>query len=72
MKTILKNCKVMVFNPNKKYDFQPIMTTDTGKELDTEEEVKLLGIEITRDLKCQTNTNTSVLKFTQNSGCQEI
>ena len=46
----------MVFNPNKKYDFHPTVTTDTGTTLDIEEEFKLLGIKITSDMKWHANT----------------
>ena len=56
MKINPKKSKIMVFNPNKKYDFHPTVTTDTGTTLDIEEEFKLLGIKITSDMKWHANT----------------
>ena len=56
MKINPKKSKIMVFNPNKKYDFHPTVTTDTGTTLDIKEEFKLLGIKITSDMKWHANT----------------
>ena len=56
MKINPQKSKIMVFNPNKKYDFHPTVTTDTGTTLDIEEEFKLLGIKITSDMKWHANT----------------
>ena len=58
MKINPQKSKIMVFNPNKKYDFHPTVTTDTGTTLDIEEEFKLLGV--TRKTLYSVTTHTKL------------
>ena len=51
-----KKTKVMLFNTSKKRDFQPEIVGEDGTVFDVEEEMKLLGIKITSDLKWHANT----------------
>ena len=52
-----KKTKVMLFNTGKKYDFQPEINFDDDNNcLDVVEELKLLGVKVTSDLKWHTNT----------------
>ena len=46
----------MLFNTRRKYDFQPQIKTESGELLDVEEEMKLLGIQISSDLSWHKNT----------------
>ena len=51
----------MLFNPTKTYDFVPELELE-GKEVETLEEMKLLGLTLRNDLKWKSNTNELVLK----------
>ena len=51
-----KKTKVMLFNTSRKRDFQPEIVGEDGTVFDVEEEMKLLGIKITSDLKWHANT----------------
>ena len=51
-----KKTKVMIFNTSKKRDLQPEISGEAGYCLDVEEEIKLLGVKITSDLKWHANT----------------
>ena len=51
-----KKTKVMVFNTSRKRDFQPEILGEDGNFFDVEEEVKLLGVKITSDMKWNANT----------------
>ena len=55
MKLNLKKTKVMLFNPSKTIDFTPQINVD-GNMIDMVEEMKLLGITLTSDLKWNSNT----------------
>ena len=55
MKLNLDKCKFMLFNPTKKYDFIPELEIE-GKSIETVEEMKILGITISNDLKWKANT----------------
>ena len=60
----------MLFNTGKKYDFQPEMTFNNDKNcLDAVEELKLLGVKVTCDLKWHSNTQYICAKGTQDFGC---
>jgi hypothetical protein len=55
MKVNTRKSKVMLFNNSKKNDFTPQMKID-NVTLDVVEEYKLLGVQITSDLKWHSNT----------------
>ena len=55
MKINKKKTKSMLFNTAKKRDFTPTLSID-GEEIDLVEEMKLLGVIITSDLKWSKNT----------------
>ena len=61
MKLNSKKCKFMLFNPTNTYDFVPELELE-GKEIETLEEMKLLGLTLRNDLKWKSNTNEMVLK----------
>ena len=48
--------KIMLFNPGKKHDFQPKIEME-GLKLDVVDQMKLLGVVITSDLKWDENTD---------------
>ena len=55
MKVNKKKTKIMLFNNAKKNDFTPVMKLD-NELLEVSEEIKLLGVKITTDLKWNANT----------------
>ena len=55
MKLNLNKCKFMLFNPTNNYDFIPELETE-GKSIETVEEMKILGLIVTDDLKWRANT----------------
>ena len=55
MKVNQTKSKVMLFNTARKYDFTPALSIDNNK-LEVIEEIKLLGVKITNDLKWDSNT----------------
>jgi hypothetical protein len=55
MKVNHKKSKVMLFNTSQKYDFTPALAINNDK-LEVVEELKLLGVKITNDLKWEQNT----------------
>ena len=61
MKLNNKKCKFMIFNPTIVYDFLPEMEIE-GNHLETLDEMKLLGLTLTSDLKWKTNTTNMVKK----------
>ena len=61
MKINLKKTKVMLFNTGKVNDFTPTTKID-GELLEVVEEMKLLGVKITSDLKWNSNTKYIVNK----------
>ena len=56
MKINIAKTKVMLFNPGKKFDFQPDLNIE-GVKLEVVEKMKLLGVVISSDLKWDENTN---------------
>ena len=55
MRVNKKNTKVMLFNTAKKHDFTPAFTIN-NELLEVTEEIKLLGVNVTNDLKWNSNT----------------
>ena len=62
MKINNKKTKVMLFNSKIKTDFQPKIFLQDGSLLEVVEEVKLLGVIITSDLKWKKNTKNIIIK----------
>ena len=60
-----KKSKVMVFNPTRKFQFPPELKIGTGDQLEVIEEVKLLGLLITSDMKWHNNTEYITTKAKQ-------
>ena len=56
-----KKTKVMVFNPCKAWDFLPELTLG-NHELEMVEEMRLLGVVITADMKWASNTEQMLIK----------
>ena len=50
--------KVMIFNKSKSYDFQPEFSFSSGINLDVIEQTRLLGLELTTDLRWSKNTKS--------------
>ena len=48
-----------IFNPTRKYDFVPNLEVN-GTNLETKEEMKLLGLKIRNDLSWKSNTDSMV------------
>ena len=61
MKLNTAKCKFMLFNPTINYDFIPELEID-GRELDTMEEMKMLGLVLSNDLSWRPNTDNMVMK----------
>jgi hypothetical protein len=61
MKLNLKKTKLMMFNNCKSIDFLPTFSID-GHEIDLVEEMKILGVVITSDMKFSANTEYMVLR----------
>ena len=55
MKINFPKTKFLLFDPTKNYDFIPQLTMD-GYELDTVEEMKLLGLTVRNYLSWSSNT----------------
>jgi hypothetical protein len=58
------NCsktKFMLFNPTETYDFIPEYELE-GKQLETQEEMKILGLTLSNDLKWRANTDNMTRK----------
>ena len=55
MKLNLDKCKFMLFNPTKHFDFIPELDME-GKSIETVENMKILGIIVSNDLKWKENT----------------
>ena len=62
MKVNNSKTKTMLFNSSKKTDFEPIIETPEGNQLDYVCETKLLGTILTEDLKTLKNTQHMVAK----------
>ena len=61
MKLNTGKCKFMLFNPTINYDFVPELEID-GKELDTMDEMKMLGLVLSNDLSWRPNTDNMIMK----------
>ena len=61
MKLNSKKSKFMVFNPTDNFDFEPHYEVE-GKEIETVEQMKLLGLIISNDLKWKPNTDNMIKK----------
>ena len=61
MKLNVAKCKFMLFNPTHNYDFIPQLQIQ-GTNIETMEEMKLLGLTLTNDLKWHANTEAMVKK----------
>ena len=61
MKLNVAKCKFMLFNPTHIYDFIPQLQIQ-GTNIETMEEMKLLGLTLTNDLKWHANTEAMVKK----------
>ena len=54
--------KVMIFNKSRKYDFPPEYAFRNGEILECLEETKLLGIQLSSDLKWKANSKAIQIK----------
>ena len=61
MKLNVAKCKFMIFNPTVNHDFLPELDIE-GNSLETREEMKLLGLVVSNDLKWKSNTDEMVTK----------
>ena len=61
MKLNFSKTKFITFNPTLKYDFEAGLNVD-GKEVESVENMKLLGLTITTDMKWRTNTDVMTKK----------
>ena len=56
-----RKSKFMIFNPTEKYDFEPRYEVD-GKDIETVDQMKLLGLIVSNDLKWRANTDNMTQK----------
>ena len=56
MKINTEKTKFMIFNTARKWDFTPKFEIE-GKEIESVDQLKLLGVQITSDLKWNANTD---------------
>ena len=61
MKLNVKKCKFMVFNPTQNHDFEPDLEIE-GSQIETQDEMKLLGLTVSNDLSWKSNTAQMVTK----------
>ena len=61
MKVNVEKCKFILFNPTHNFDFKPDLEIN-GQQLETMEEMKILGLTLRNDLSWKTNTNIMVNK----------
>ena len=61
MKLNFSKSKFMLFNPTTNFDFVPEFSTE-GNQIETLEEMKLLGIVFSNDLKWKSNTESITKK----------
>ena len=61
MKINFKNAKAMIFNPCTSIDFQPELVVD-GHEIEVVEEMRVLGVIVTSDMKWAANTHHMVTR----------
>ena len=59
MKLNLSKTKFMLFNPTLNYDFVPSLTME-NTNIETQDEMKLLGLTVRNDLSWKSNTNSMV------------
>ena len=57
-----RKTKAILFNRARNYDFMPHLTIEGSEPLDVVEEIKLLGVVISSDLKWRSNTTSMVKK----------
>ena len=50
--------KILIFNKSRKYDFPPEFSFSNGEYLEVLEEVRLLGVVLTSDLRWSANTSS--------------
>ena len=58
MKINTSKSNIMIFNRAKNHDFPPEYAFSDGEQLDVVEEIRLLGIQLTTDLKWNSNTKS--------------
>ena len=58
MKINVSKSKVLLFNKSKSYDFSPEFAFNSGPNLEVIEQTRLLGIELTTDLRWSENTKS--------------
>ena len=51
----------MLFNPTESFDFIPNYELE-GKQIETQEEMRILGLTLSNDLKWRTNTENMTMK----------
>ena len=61
MKLNCKKSKFILFNPTKNFDFVPELEIE-GNKLETQEEIKILGLIVRNDLSWRSNTDTMCKK----------
>ena len=61
MKINCKKTKFMLFNPTETYDFIPDYELE-GSHIETQEEMKILGLTLSNDLKWRSNTDSMTTK----------
>ena len=70
MKINVKKSNVMLFNTSRKFDFPPeILIPGTSDFLNSIESTRLLGIQLTTDLRWSKHTNFCVKRQGPSSGC---
>ena len=57
MKTNSKKTKILKFNKSRKHDFPPELCLSDGQMLEVVEDIKLVGVMVSQDLKWQKNTD---------------
>ena len=58
MKINSSKSKIMIFNKSRNYDFPPEYSFKDGQNLEVLEDTKLLGIQLSTDLRWSSNTQT--------------
>ena len=65
MKINSKKTKILKFNKSRKHDFPPELYLSDGQMLEVVEEIKLVGVMVSQDLKWQKNTDFICTKASQ-------
>ena len=58
MKINSSKSKIMIFNKSRNYEFPPEYSFNDGQNLEVLEDTKLLGIQLSTDLRWSSNTQT--------------